>query len=126
MRPARSLLAALVPALALLAGCAPGPWAAVAGVELASVAVFGRGVIDIGVSAATGQDCSIVRLDRGQTYCAPPYVPRPEAYCTRTLANVDCWAVAAPGTTLADTPPPTRAQRAYRDAPWPKALTTRP
>lgn len=112
--------------LGCMAGCAPGPWGAVAGIELASVTVFGRGIVDMGVSAVTGRDCSVVRLDRGKTYCGPPDVPPPEVFCTRTLAVVDCWAVPAPGRSVGDTPPANRAQNTYRDAQWPKALTTAP
>lgn len=108
--------------------CSPEPWGALAGADIASVAVFGRGIGDIGVSALTGRDCSVVRLERGQTYCAPregPPAPRP--FCTRSLGAVDCWEDPAnlPGRyrTIGDTPPPTAAQERYSRAPWPKALT---
>lgn len=108
----------------------PRPWGAAAGIELVSVTVFGRGVIDIGVSAVTGRDCSIVRLDKGQTYCAPPDTPLHEQYCTRTLAVVDCWAAPQAleprGPAVAETPAPTLAQTDYRAARWPKSLTTLP
>lgn len=124
MRPPLLLLLLALPA------CSPAPWGAVAGVELASVTVFGRGVIDIGVSAVTGRDCSIVRLDRGQTYCAPSDAPHPQQYCTRTLAAVDCWALpqadAPHGPSVADAPTPTPAQARYQAAPWPKSLTAFP
>jgi len=98
-----------------------------AGVELASVAVLGRGVVDVGVSAVTGRDCSIVRLDRGQTYCeAREPLVRPQPFCTRTLAAVTCWEDPAllptQQTEVGDTPPPTPEQLRYRAARWPKSL----
>ena len=117
----------LIPMLGL-AGCSPEPWGALAGADLASVAVFGRSVGDIGVSALTRRDCSVVRLDQGRTYCAPRLEPpAPEPFCTRSLGVADCWEdpAALPGRyrNLGDTPPPSAAQERYRRAPWPKALT---
>ena len=118
MRPALLLLLAL-------AGCVEA-LPITLGVDLASVTVLGRGVGDIAVSAITGRDCSIVRLDKGQTYCAREPSFR-EAYCTRTLARVDCWAAPPPfGTLVADTPPPTPAQQRYQLARWPKAINAEP
>ncbi len=112
--------------LALIAGCTAAlpPLAAA---DAASVVVFGRGIADIGVSAVTGRDCSIVRLDRRQTYCAPlepPYGPAP--FCTRTLADVTCWSdperfVLLPRS-IADGPALTAAQESNRTARWPKSL----
>ena len=98
-----------------------------AGVEAASVVVLGRGVTDIGVSAVTGRDCSIVRLDRGQPYCAArDAAPRPQPFCTRSLARVDCWEDPAllpqQQREVGDTPPPTEEQLRYRSARWPKSL----
>ncbi len=118
--------AMLLPLLA--AACSPEPWGALLGADLASVAVFGRGIGDIGVSALSGWDCSVVRLDQGHTYCAPrPGPPAPGPFCTRSLGRVDCWEdpAALPGRypNVGDTPPPTAAQERYRLAPWPKALT---
>lgn len=83
MRPALLLLL-------LLAGCgAEGPLAAVG---VVSIATIQRTPIDAAVSIARGQDCSVVRLDRGLTYCRPPEPPpAPPAYCTRSLGQVDCW-----------------------------------
>ncbi len=120
---------ALLAFLLFVTGCSDpaGVTAAVLAAEGTSVAVFGRGLGDIGVSAVTGRDCSIVRLDRGQTYCAPRYLgPEPQAFCTRSLGVVDCWtdpATLQPGLTpVADLPPPTREQVEYREARWPKSL----
>jgi hypothetical protein len=113
-------------AACFLAGCAdPTPVAAIGLADGASVAVFGRSVLDIGVSAITGRDCSVVRLDKGQTYCAPTDPPLPERFCTRTLAAVDCWTGAElpTRTGVGDTPAPNPSQERYRAARWPKSLT---
>jgi len=111
----------------LLSGCGNEPPGALLAADAASIVVFGRGLVDLGYSAVSGRDCSVVRLDRGQTYCAPRTEPVRLAYCTRTLGTVDCWAspTAAPlrSRLVEDTPPPTRAQEAYREARWPKSLT---
>ena len=113
--------------LAALAGCSPQPVIALAAADLATVTVFGRGIVDLGVSAISGQDCSIVRLDKGLSYCAPIEGPPPIPYCTRSLARVDCWAspslLPRPPPGVADTPVSTGAQERYRAARWPKSLT---
>lgn len=108
--------------LVVFAGCAP-----IVGAEIGSVAVFGRGLGDIGVSAVTGRDCSVVRLDSGKTYCAPRIdTPPPQPYCTRSLGPVTCWAdpylVPQHQHEVADTPPPTEDQLRYRAARWPKSI----
>lgn len=113
-----------------LPGCAHWvePTGALVAADVASVVVFGRGIADLGVSAVTGRDCSIVRLDRGQTYCAArERPPDPGPFCTRSLGVVDCWLDPAtlprPQREVADGPATTAAQERYRRAPWPKALT---
>ena len=115
---------------ASLSGCAAWvePTGALLAAETASVVVFGRGIVDIGVSAISGRDCSIVRLDRGQTYCAPSYAGEPaQTFCTRSLGAVDCWAdpalLPSPREGVADGPAETAAQARYRAARWPKSLT---
>ncbi len=122
-RPA-SLLALLL-AAGPLAGCVGVGVAA--GVEAASVTVFGRGVVDMGVSAVTGKDCSIVRLDREQPYCAArEQLPDPMPYCTRSLGNVECWAdpqaFAVLPAPLGDYPPLTPEQVSQITSRWPKSL----
>ncbi|HZF76743.1 MAG TPA: hypothetical protein VE033_13030 [Acetobacteraceae bacterium] len=92
----------LLPLLALLpatlAGCGAesvaGP---VLAVGAASVAVAGKTPVDMAATWFTGRECSIVRLDRRESYCAPP-PPPPGAvpFCTRSLGSVDCWLVAPP------------------------------
>ena len=118
-----------LPPLLLLLGLSACGHAAegVAAAELTSVAVFGRGVLDLGVSAVTGKDCSIVRLDQGQTYCAPrEHLPRPPEFCTNTLGTVQCWANPEGFATLphqlADAPARTADQVRNINARWPKSL----
>ena len=127
MTVCRPLLAmfCLVALAGPLGGCVAA--AAVGGAEAASVAVFGRGIVDIGVSAVTGRDCSIVRLDRQQDYCAPrEHMPRVEEFCTKTLGNVQCWSnpesFASMPHKLADTPYTTAEQERQITSRWPKTL----
>jgi hypothetical protein len=101
------------------------PLAIAVAVEGTSVAVFGRGVIDIGVSAVTGRDCSIVRLDRRQSYCAPrERLPEPLPLCSRTLGGiVTCWVdpekFPIRPRQVADTPGLTGEQARQATSPWP-------
>ena len=78
-----------------LAGCgAPytAPLGAFWALNAAAIPVIHRSVPDAAYSAITGRDCSIVRLDQNLTYCRPVEPPpEPPPYCTRSLANVDCW-----------------------------------
>src|SRR5205823_14280053 len=79
-----------------LAGCDGVPWTAPSGAFLAlnaaAIPVIHRDIFDAAWSAITGRDCSIVRLDRNQTYCRPVEpAPEPPPYCTRSLGTVDCW-----------------------------------
>ena len=79
----------------LLAGCditPVGVATTVAGAGAGSIAIIQRSPADAIYSLATGTDCSVVRLDRGQTYCRP-VEPEPPAqpFCTRSLGVVDCW-----------------------------------
>lgn len=80
-------------ALLWLAGCVSATVAPVAAGLGADIAIFHRSLPDMLYSALTGRDCSVVRLDRSESYCRavdPPVPPGP--YCTRSLAGVDCWA----------------------------------
>lgn len=103
MRPVhRSILLA---ALLLQSACTvpPEPFAVAAPIEAASVMIFQRDVLDLIWSGLTGRDCSIVRLDQGQSYCRPiDPPPGPLPYCTRSIGRVDCWTSAA---VLPDPPP---------------------
>ena len=72
----RAILATAL--LACVGGCVP---------------VFHRTLPDLVYSGVTGRDCSMVRLDRGESYCRTVALPLPpQPYCTRSLAGVDCWA----------------------------------
>ena len=83
-----------LPFLLLLTACdGPGLFAAGA-VNVASLTLTGRAVPDLVVSGVSGRDCSVARLDRGQSYCgASNAEPAPAPFCTRSLGSVDCWAV---------------------------------
>lgn len=62
-------------------------------VTAGSISLFHRTPVDIAVSLATGQDCSLVHLDLGQPYCRPEEPPPdPPVFCTRTLGTANCWA----------------------------------
>ncbi|MES2710009.1 MAG: hypothetical protein V4653_00360 [Pseudomonadota bacterium] len=90
MRPTLPLLPLLLPMM--LGGCqALAPVAVVGG---ATVAAIGRSPVDLVVSYATGRDCSVVRLDRRESYCAQAeQAPRTEPFCTMSLGRADCWIV---------------------------------
>jgi hypothetical protein len=118
-------LAALA-VLLCLAGCGPEPTGAFFAANAASVVVFQRSVPDILFSFITGKDCSIVRLDQGQTYCAVPEQARVQPFCTRSLGVVDCWAdpERLPGRyrQVGDAPAPLPVQEEWRRARWPKQV----
>lgn len=113
--------------LAALGGCgiAPGVlYGSMAGANAVSVAVIGRDIADATVSLARGQDCSVVRLDRGQSYCKPVAGPvEPPAYCTRSLGSVDCWReppeTVPPRPGVADQVVLTAQQQEYQGRRWP-------
>lgn len=95
-----------------------------AGVGGASVVLIGRTPGDAVVSAIRGQDCSVVRLDRGQRYCAPVATgPEPPPFCTPSLGRIDCWTTppltVPPVRGVADAQPLTAAQEADLAARWP-------
>ena len=111
----------------LLAGCGaattPGVNIAAAG-SLATVPALGRTAPDALISLVSGRDCSLVRMEKGESYCrpdAPPWEAAP--FCTRSLGVVDCWrnpeAFGMKMTGVADGPTPTAQQEAYRTRSWP-------
>ena len=110
--------------LAGLTGCATPaehlvPPAAAIGV--ASIAGIQRSPVDAVWSLLRGRDCSVVRLDRGESYCRPEEPP-PEAapVCTRSLGVVDCWDQPPAGRQgVADGPAAlTPEQEAHRTRRW--------
>jgi hypothetical protein len=111
----------------LLAACdVPGPM--VIGAPTVGVYELTRRTpLDLAASLANGRDCSVARLDQGESYCAPEVPPLGvPPYCTRTLGAADCW-VTPPASIplqrgLADQPAPTAAQEAYRARRWPRSL----
>lgn len=112
----------------LLAGCGTTPDQLVfgfGGLGIASLAILQRSPIDAWYSLFNNRDCSIVRLDRGQSYCRDPEPPpAPQPFCTRSLGVVDCWRDRSelPGQQagVADGPAEfTPAQEAYRTRGWP-------
>jgi hypothetical protein len=110
---------------ALLTGCGwSGELVATTaiGATAGSIAAIHRTPVDAIYSAVTGKDCSVVRLDRNESYCRPvePPPPPPE-YCTRSLGTVDCWyGPAAPGQGVADGRwTLTAGQEANRTRTWP-------
>lgn len=116
-------------ALLLLGGCGATPeqlLTPVGGVGVTSIVGIHRSPFDALYSLATGRNCSIVRLDRGQPYCVPrqppPAVPQ---FCTRSLGVVDCWIDAtrlpSPQRQVADGPRVlTEQQEAERTRSWPE------
>jgi len=107
-----------------LGGCGPQAAVAMAALGVLTIPPFGRSPPDMIVSAIRNQDCSIVRVEQGKSYCRvadPP--PEPPQLCTRSLATVDCWvnpeALVGPVKPVADGPNAlTPAQEAYRTRGW--------
>jgi hypothetical protein len=105
----------LVLSAGLLSGCGasvPPAASALVIADAASVTVFHRDIVDFIVSGVTGQDCSVVHLDRGRPYCRQDFPATPPPYCTRTIGVANCWA----SPQLFANPP-----RGLADGPW--ALT---
>ena len=51
-----------------------------------------KSISDRAVSIYSGKDCSTVRIERGETYCAEDEVePKVLVYCYRTLGKVSCY-----------------------------------
>jgi len=114
--------------LLLLCACGATPEQMATGVAVVgvgSIAVIGRSPVDAVISAVSGKDCSVVRLDQGKSYCRPTEPPpEPPPYCSRSLGVVDCW---SEPDKLPDHPPEvadgprtlTPAQDANRTRGWP-------
>ncbi len=89
-----TLTATLVLAMLPLGGCGLGPKALTAASTALSLTTLQNTRKTIGdhvVSAATGRDCSILKLEATGEYCPETLVAdRSNVYCYRTLADVDC------------------------------------
>lgn len=75
----------------------------------AALVLTGRTPLDHVASLVTGRDCSVVRVERREGWCAPLSVPPPPAaYCTRSLGSTDCWTTRPvnAGRQMADPPQP--------------------
>ncbi len=100
------------------------PGALAIGIGAATLPALGRTVPDVFVSVLRNQDCSLVRVEQGKSYCREPDPPpEPPMLCTRSLANVDCWSnpQALTGAVRAVADGPTKltpAQEAYRTRGW--------
>lgn len=90
------LAVVLVSATTMLSGCG-GLFVA----EGASTVVSGKTVSDHVISLASGKDCSIVRTEKGLTYCVEDeaVVNQDRYFCYRTLADVTCYTSAHPSHT---------------------------
>ena len=90
----RTLSAAcLLTAVTFVSGC-EGFFVA----EGASTLVSGKTMSDHVISLTSGKDCSIVRTEKGLTYCVEdePVVNQDQYHCYRTLADVTCYSTADP------------------------------
>lgn len=120
MRAPCLLLFLTLPGCHLVTAAAPP----LLGAEVASIMLFQRGLVDIAVSTVSGQDCSLVRLDHGLSYCRPPDPPpQPPLFCTRSLGVPDCWAnpeaLTGGARLIADSKPLSPVQEAHRVRSWP-------
>lgn len=109
-------LAGLIVAAAALAGCGTTlsdiPTAdvekltpfehgyhALLAIDVATLIVTDKLMVDHVVSFVRHEDCSAVRASRGEPYCRPirvAYVPAPEPFCYRTLADANCFTTPNP------------------------------
>jgi hypothetical protein len=93
---------ALAPTLLLLlAGCALAPSLALSGMDVVSYASSDRSLAGNAASSLTGEECAVVQLADGQSYCLS--VEEQEAvlasqkrYCYRTIGTVTCYKVLDP------------------------------
>jgi len=117
----RATFALLIAIPQLLVGCAAPLIGGVGtAIELESLTSTKKSLIDHAVSAARGEDCSIVQLEREGYYCEENIVvDRSNLYCTKTLGDVECHNLPDPyrnADTALASPPPNRVAR--RDQGW--------
>ncbi len=130
MRAILFILARLVPVLLLgLGSCGldlSTPAALATGAAASTVPILGRTLPDVAVSLVRNQDCSMVRMEQGKSYCRqpdPPPDPPTAVVCTRSLADVDCFSnpqvLVGQVKSVADGPSRlTPEQEAYRTRGW--------
>jgi hypothetical protein len=62
----------------------------------ASFVALERSLFDVVYSFISGNDCSVVNIERRGEYCRTDAVEQPTPFCTRSLGDVDCWTVTNP------------------------------
>ncbi len=75
------------------------PYHALLAVDVATLIVTDKTMVDHIVSCFREEDCSAVRASQGDYYCRPirlAYTPPPEPFCYRSLADASCFAVPNP------------------------------
>ncbi|MBN2752759.1 MAG: hypothetical protein JXQ84_08630 [Rhodospirillaceae bacterium] len=68
-------------------------------VDVATLIVTDKTMLDHIVSYFREEDCSAVRASQGDRYCRPiriAYTPPPEPFCYRSLADVSCFSTPNP------------------------------
>lgn len=68
-------------------------------IDVATLIVTDKLMVDHVVSFVRHEDCSAVRASQGEPYCRPirvAYVPAPEPFCYRTLADANCFTTPNP------------------------------
>ncbi|MCS6854166.1 MAG: hypothetical protein NZ523_05365 [Elioraea sp.] len=88
-----------------------------AGAVAGSFVVLQRGPVDAMYSLITGEDCSVLHLERRGEYCRSVERIGAAPFCTRSLGQVDCWTEPrpfGPQQAVADTP----ARPATEPARW--------
>lgn len=68
-------------------------------IDLATLIVTDKTMIDHMMSYFREEDCSSVRASQGEPYCRPwrvAFTPAPEPFCYRSLARVTCYATPNP------------------------------
>ncbi len=78
--------------LTVLLGACSGNMAHLAVADAAVVIGTDKTTADHVISLASGKDCSLVRVERGMTYCKEDeLLPMPAVYCYRELGGVSCY-----------------------------------
>jgi len=97
----------------LLPACTQESAGAFVAANAASVVVFQRAIPDLLISGVIGRDCSVVRLEQGNSYCRPEEPPPP----------VPRFALAAWGWSIAGPTPAALSDQPHEVADGPRVLT---